>query len=1158
MSANPIYYKDLIQPDNSIQQAISELKALNKVYSELSESVKNNAITLQAEVRKSKSTTKESREEVEKMSYAARKLKQAQEELELAMSETGAQIQSLKNQAKEYNERSKQTDLLNRAEASSYKELAAQLKLAVAEYKELSAAEANSAKGQDLINKILALKASLKQYDDQMKLHIEKQKQVKQQLTAEEKARLKLQAALDGTTAKLFELNRQADIEAKKAKLQVIINKEKEGSYNSLSAQYSLNKIKLNAMSQAERETTETGKALVKETYEIYQAMIRAQEATGKYSLSVGNYKKHWDGFAVAVNQVIREVPAAAISLNTFFLGISNNIPLLVDEIQRLREQNKLLAADGKQQISVTGQLFKSIFSFNTLLIAGLTILAMHGDAIVDWIVSLFTGEKTVMSLNEQVEELNKTLAEGSSSYGQNITTYKRLKAEWSDLKSLKDREEWIKKNEDAFRQLDVACNDVNDADKLFVNNTSAVLEAFKNRAKAAAAMELAQKKYQEAFVKQEEARAKEAAGPNIWDRLYAKAAGAATSAGGPSIATDYETTFKNTIKSIKQESKDLESTADSYFKMAEGYQALADAVLGNYEGKDKSGKGRKKQPKDATDYLDRTSTSVQKKYLESITKLEEEEFAKRRKETLETYNTETAALYDKYNKTQRILENENKEYKALTDEQKEQVKATQETILRTIVNYQKQLSQDLEDIESERQIRELETVQQTIDLRLQAVKQGSEEELRLKLQSIENERKIAILQNRLKPVSEQAAETDINASYTASRSDITTSYNLSSFEQQQALEEAKFNAVYHNELQITKFKLEQEKERWNKQIALAEAGALDWSETQIEAAREAVKGINKELDEISGFKGFVSSVGEKGLGGAFLQQLGFDDKSIDAMNTATDTILSNIQSIMQAEVDAAQAAVEAAQERVDAANTVFEAELEARQNGYANSVDTAREELELEKKRQKEKEKLLADAQKRQQKLDTVMQTSSLITASANIWSSMSKVPIIGPALALAAIASMWVSFAAAKVKAKQATQEAQEYGEGGFEILEGGSHASGNDIDLGVTNSKHKRMKAEGGEALAIINKRQTAKYKKILPDIISSINKGTFEDKYTKLNDVSVPSVSFVQEPTDLSKIEESLDSIRRQNENTIATLPDGTIIERGRNSVRRIKG
>ena len=121
-----------------------------------------------------------------------------------------------------------------------------------------------------------------------------------------------------------------------------------------------------------------------------------------------------------------------------------------------------------------------------------------------------------------------------------------------------------------------------------------------------------------------------------------------------------------------------------------------------------------------------------------------------------------------------------------------------------------------------------------------------------------------------------------------------------------------------------------------------------------------------------------------------------------------------------------------------------------------------------------------------------------------ATLWSSFSSIPIVGPALALAAIATMWTSFAVAKIKAKQVTaSQSDEYGEGGLEFLEGGSHASGDDIDLGVKNKKKRRMRAEGGEALAIISKKRTRKYKKILPDVINSLNKGTFEDKY--LNEI-----------------------------------------------------
>ena len=113
-----------------------------------------------------------------------------------------------------------------------------------------------------------------------------------------------------------------------------------------------------------------------------------------------------------------------------------------------------------------------------------------------------------------------------------------------------------------------------------------------------------------------------------------------------------------------------------------------------------------------------------------------------------------------------------------------------------------------------------------------------------------------------------------------------------------------------------------------------------------------------------------------------------------------------------------------------------------------------------------------------------------------------------MGYALAIAAIATMWSSFAAAKIKARQLTQTQDvEYGQGGLEILQGGSHQSGNDVDLG-TMPDGRRRRAEGGEAVAIINKRATRKYRQELPIIIKSINQGTYSNdtyNYDNRNDI-----------------------------------------------------
>ena len=68
------------------------------------------------------------------------------------------------------------------------------------------------------------------------------------------------------------------------------LNTSAAGSYEHLSAQYGLNKIALNGMSDEYRKSTEEGRKLVAETDALYQEMKRLQEETGKTSLNVGNY----------------------------------------------------------------------------------------------------------------------------------------------------------------------------------------------------------------------------------------------------------------------------------------------------------------------------------------------------------------------------------------------------------------------------------------------------------------------------------------------------------------------------------------------------------------------------------------------------------------------------------------------------------------------------------------------------------------------------------------------------------------------------------------------------------------------------------------------------------------------------------------------------
>lgn len=1197
-----IKYSDIIEPDDSIEKLVKQLGELNQSYETMVNAIRAGADRIVHSLKSASGATSEGRKAIDEATASTSRLERAQNELKLALSDTGKQIAWLKAQTSDANKATVEQQRYIQQAISSYDRLKSDLKQTVELYKSLTAAErADSEMGQQLLNDILNLKNQIKALDDQMKPHIqtlsevEKAEQRLAYLQSDEGKRLlELKAKIAELTSarkqqkatvdplaqaqeKLAyaqsEENQQLKLystqirEANQiAQLQATIANSAEGSYNRLSAQYALNKIRLNQMSAAEREAADSGKKLEAETNEIYQQMIKLQEATGNYRLSVGHYQKTWDGLGISISQVVRELPAAAVSLNTFFLGISNNIPMVVDEINRLRKQNELLAAEGKEQISVTKSVVKSLFSWNTALVVLLTVFSMYGKEIIAWIDKTLAGRDAAKSFEDALEDLNDELGKGSTgSYGQQIAVLRRLSENWKDLgNNIKAQTQWIKDNEKEFSKLGITIDSINDANNAFVDNTESVVAAYKARAKAEAALNVVSQQYQKLLAAENKAELEKVREYGFFDKTinYFKALWGGIS--GPDSDLSLETRLKKqrqrNVESLQKDAKSLEQEVESYFNVWKFYEDQADALfkeIGLEESHKKDKKDKKRTPRDADDRLNTLALAAEKAYQKSRTEIERDENKKRRAEAFASFNQEIADLNDKYARIQKILKGQDEKYKELTESQKETAIKALDDIENAIKNKQKGLTLSLDLLNIDVEIQKAEQLLELLELEGEVSKKGSYEELSNSLKRLDVERQIALLKNAQLPEAKRQSTSVINASFDKQKAITVGSFNMSSFDEQQALDEAIFNEVKRSETEITRFKLEQEKARWKKQIALAESGGLDWSQAQIDAAKATIKGIDRELSELDDF---IKNIGKKGLGGTLLEKLGFDDDQIDALKDAVNIVIEQLQSIMDAEVELAEQAVEAAEARVEAAQKAYDAEVEARNNGYANNVATAKKELEQEKKNQQEKQKMLQAAQKRQEAMNTVTQASSLVTASANLWSSFSSIPIVGPALALAAIATMWTSFAVAKIKAKQVTaSQSEEYGEGGLEFLEGGSHASGNDIDLGVENKKKRRMKAEGGEALAIINKQRTRKYRKILPDVIDSFNKGTFEDKYLnafgnsdKLN-ISLNSNNNM----DLSKIEDDVRSIRKQNETRYYTMPDGTVIMQHRNVKRIIK-
>lgn len=160
------------------------------------------------------------------------------------------------------------------------------------------------------------------------------------------------------------------------------------------------------ALNKSNKEATN----LIDRIGKLDTAVKAADAAMGIHARNVGNYASGFNGLRNSINQLTREAPAVAVSMSTFFLAISNNIPALTDEINKLKKANVELAADGGKPISIFKQLASAFFSWQTLISVGITVLTLYGAKIIDWVGSLFKGNEAIDKLKESQLLLNEAI----------------------------------------------------------------------------------------------------------------------------------------------------------------------------------------------------------------------------------------------------------------------------------------------------------------------------------------------------------------------------------------------------------------------------------------------------------------------------------------------------------------------------------------------------------------------------------------------------------------------------------------------------------------------------------------------------------------------------------------------------------------------------
>lgn len=1078
-------------------------------------------------------------------------------------------------------------------------------------------------------------------------------------------------AFAESENAKRLAELKQAQKEANEInKLTVRLNQSAEGSYNKLSAQYSLNKIYLNNMTIEEREATEEGRKLVAETNAIYQEMKRLQEVTGKNQLNVGNYGEA----TVKLTSQIRQMTEALAVMRlegkqdtAEYAALSKEAGDLKDALGDAAQEVKNMASDTSQLDTVLSAATAAGGGFSAFtgameLFGGASEDVAEAQKKLQAAIAITTGLQAVQNAVQKQSALMLGISRIQQASLTKAKVYDRLvtmqgtKATLAATVAQKVFNLVAAAN--PYVLLALALITVVGALALFASNTD-------KSAKEQKKLNEAQKAWLD-YLEVEATEMNRVSNERVAQLNRELSIAKARNAGlaetrkiEDEILAERTKAHNKSVGFYGQELNDLEANRQKLKQLNDMLLQVNNAkARGDSKIRidvDMDGKIDKVKVDDAIDAIQGQIENYGRKVQIAVdlntegADLDAErkiQAAQRANEARNAAKTETDILRKAEDARIALIKNSFDQQRATRRAANARAIADIQLQLRTeanltakaraalnaqIVSLRQQLANDLVDIanqqraaelsaerttqdarsalmsegaekqreqlrvEYERQIQDITTrletergltekqvdellaqqilLQQqyakelgelndqiTIDqmqkdadrtqLRLDAAREGSQEEINLRIQLLQQQRAIELAQNRQLAEDLRQNEADINAKYDAEILKQTTALNqeraLLLFDQQQALEASEFDLLRNSEERKTRFRLDQEKKRLQKILELNKTAGVKMTEQEVKTIENTIAKIDQEIEKSKG--------DERGNDIYGLFGLNLDDDQKEAIGTSVSFAMEQLQTFLDAKLAAAEAAVTAADKEVDSAQRALDAEREARANGYANNVVMAQKELDMAKRNQEKALKEQQKAQKAQQAIQTIQQIGNLVSATAMIWGQL------GFPWAIPAIAVMWGSFAAAKIKAAQMAKTGGEgsesYGDGTVELLAGGSHQSGDDVDLG-TKPDGRRRRAEGGEFFAVFNKRNSRRYRRLIPDVVRALNNGTFEKKYMNAyNGANGISINVAGDNPDLRELQNDVREIKEMNRRRYIPTADGTI-ELYKNLRRKIK-
>ena len=1129
-NTNPIKYSDLISPDDSISNLIKQLDELSDAYVNMSKNVREQAGALATNLRGVSGATEAGRKTIQNASTDADRLAKAQKALNDAESETNIRLQELKQAQKEANDIAKVTARLNRSQEGSYNRLAAMYKMNMMHLNTMSREmRENTAAGKKLEAETRAIYEEMKrlqaatgahqlnvgnyreagdavaEYGEKLKATLGLNSNFGEALLALGRNSGEAKSALEGLKGGFAALGKTMLTLATNPVFLAIAGVAAAGA--AFKWWYDYNSGLVEATRLTQQFTQLTGSALkdlrdeisgISDTFGTdFRETLQATNSVAKqfgisYEQAANVISK---GFVAGANangefiDTLKEYPAyfkeAGISASDFvaIIAKSNQEGIFSDKgVDAIKEGNLRL----REMTTATANALEGI---------GISSKKVQED--------LQSGAKTTWQVMQEVSQKLSELPESSSKVGTAIADIFGGPGEDAGLQyltMLKDIkggiDDVIEKQGEMSTSLLEVNNAATECKKAFNNlfdSTGGDFETFTNRLKTGLYDTLTgiliTIKEVGAWWKNTFNAMNNALGGFLSSAI--KKIAETNSFLAPIVkAYDY---FAAKGKSQRESSALFNAGAQAGGAIA-SLAKSGGAKTGTQPAQTSGGKSTRRTARktDAAKALEDTykaEVAAMRKWEDVKTAAMEDGVEKRQLIITQQYGRQIEDLRHRLNTEKKLTANERKDINA------------------TILQLERNMQQESAKIYAEYDKKQLERQKTAITLQLDAAKKGSVEELKLKLQQIETQKQIELAANAALPASQRVNGALITAKYGAQAAETVKGYIPEAKAKTQTEERAK--------------RIAEEQQTITELIAAVEAGEIQVGEAQINALRKRSAALTEEARNLTrDYVREITAEAQKVLesvnvdwskpidGTKAIQQLFYDlqdafsgdqtEDKIKAVAEAFNLLTGALNQAAAARIEEANAAVAQAEKDISSAQQALTYEQQARAAGYANNVALAQKELETARKNEAKALRDRKKAQRQQAAIQTVQQIGNLVTASALIWSQL------GFPAAIPAIATMWASFAASKVIAAALTkssgaQDASEtYGDGTVELLQGGSHQSGHDIDLG-RKPDGTRRRAEGGEFFAVINKRNSRRFRRVIPDVINSLNDGSFATKY-----------------------------------------------------------